>query len=1010
MRILKLRFENINSLKGIHTVDFASAPLSDAGLFAITGPIGAGKTTLLDVITLALFNRTPRIGRISLSEITDNGVIVTRNTESAFAEVEYESKGKRYRSKWYIGKKRNGGFNDYEMELAEVEPSGLATILVSKKSSVPDENAKLIGLSYEQFERSIILSQGEFSKFLKSGRNDRSKLLEQLTGTQVFRALGIKAFEKKREADKLIDLKREALKGVEILSEADVQDLVDKLHESGRKLSVLLSKIERRSVILQVKKDLATLQQVISQEELVLASLLKQKEASLEDEKALLLHEKAIPLQPQLLEVNGLKREAEKLKKIILDLESAVRQSTTVQVKLYEEVGQTIRQDVDAENFHDKVLAFRKNVSDLKSLISLETEKRKHIESTLISIREDLKEDYPRQVLKEADKPAYLDKLISSKRAELQSLTVPSDLTEENAESLVRSITEKIRLFESLKRESLRYHELFQKTSKGQASLLELQTSIETFSKKLADENGVVEIYKAEKDVLIHQQLLQSKIASLDELRIALKEEDPCPLCGSLDHPYVREGHPIVSDFEELLKKKQDQIFKAEGSLKKLNADLGEKKGELTRLTAQIKEMSGEITVSEAAIKSINALLNVVHTDHTLLDQELEKINRELLDVSSWQTLSRQLMLLARLHDAYLEHQVKNKTIEKLQSDCLALYPSDDLEARSNSWINAHSSTVTRIHELSVQVKNENENLEKTSTLLKKTSALLLQAIMSAGFKDENELSEAILSSEKVKMIREASEMLTKEISKKTGALDSYRLKLKELGRKDLSKVETAVLEKILHDHRETSKKISEEKGRIQAQLESNSRNELKFKTISSELSTLEKDAWKWNMLDELIGDSKGNTFCNIVQDLTIRHLFAHANARLEKLTDRYLLVAGDAEKEDIEVIDRYMGNVKRIAKSLSGGETFLVSLALALGLSDLASRNVRLDSLFIDEGFGTLDPETLEVAISTLEKLQAESNKTIGIISHVEALKDRISCQIRVNRTRSGYSELVIG
>jgi exonuclease SbcC len=114
-------------------------------------------------------------------------------------------------------------------------------------------------------------------------------------------------------------------------------------------------------------------------------------------------------------------------------------------------------------------------------------------------------------------------------------------------------------------------------------------------------------------------------------------------------------------------------------------------------------------------------------------------------------------------------------------------------------------------------------------------------------------------------------------------------------------------------------------------------------------------------------------------------------------------------EDDDLRVEDAYMGNEVRTIRTLSGGETFVLSLALALGLSDLASRDIRIDSLFVDEGFGSLDPDTLEEALSTLEQLQTESNKTVGIISHVESLKERIYTQIRLTKSNSGFSTLSI-
>ena len=166
----------------------------------------------------------------------------------------------------------------------------------------------------------------------------------------------------------------------------------------------------------------------------------------------------------------------------------------------------------------------------------------------------------------------------------------------------------------------------------------------------------------------------------------------------------------------------------------------------------------------------------------------------------------------------------------------------------------------------------------------------------------------------------------------------------------------------------------------------------------------------KWQLLREYIGDAEGKIFSTFAQRLTLKKLILLTNERLRKLNDRYLLdIPFEEEDDDLIIIDLYLGEERRSVKTLSGGETFIVSLALALALSDLASKNVRIESLYIDEGFGSLDPETLDIAISTLEQLQIESNKTIGIISHVDSLKERIETQIQLEKNSSGFSKIVI-
>ena len=156
--------------------------------------------------------------------------------------------------------------------------------------------------------------------------------------------------------------------------------------------------------------------------------------------------------------------------------------------------------------------------------------------------------------------------------------------------------------------------------------------------------------------------------------------------------------------------------------------------------------------------------------------------------------------------------------------------------------------------------------------------------------------------------------------------------------------------------------------------------------------------------MHQLSGSADGKKFRNFAQGLTFEMMTAHANRQLRKMTDRYLLIRDASEPLELNVIDNYQAGEIRSTKNLSGGESFIVSLALALGLSQMASRNVRVDSLFLDEGFGSLDEDALETALETLAGLQ-QTGKLIGIISHVPALKERIGAQIQVTPKTGGRS-----
>lgn len=1008
MRILSLRLENINSLKGRHEIRFDESPLKEAGLFAITGPIGAGKTTLLDVITLALFNKTPRLGKISLAEITENGVIVTRNTDSAFAEVEYESRNKVYRSRWFIGKKRTGGFNDYEMELAEIHQNGEATIIQSKKSAVPDENANIIGLTYEQFERSIVLSQGEFSKFLKSGKNERSKLLEQLTGTGIFRNIGIKAFEKKKEADKQIELKTAELNASDVLNQEEVETLTERLQLVTKQLSRIYKKLEHRERLLRTKQEIDQKKIELSGVENRLTSLVNDKAALQPEIEKLRLHERAIPFQQMVFAKDGLQAKLVQSEEALVRIAGSISQTEKQLLDLFQKVSAIIGIEVNPSNINHETATFRNAVITKRNRINEEIQLRKHTEATLISLRKELKEDYPIQVRKETDKVSFINAVAAERKSQLAALHVPSSVSAENADEEISRLSEKLKLFEALLRENSRYAELQAKKEKAVSSEDSLKETVLKIRAEHAEIAKTLEVKKAEREVIYQQKVLQSRIADLKELRKDLIAGVPCPLCGSASHPWA-SGHPEpAGDLDIAIKKKEDEIRKSEKAFSELTTELGKCEGELSGISKLMEDMSGEIRVTSEAIQKLDQLL-AFGKSASLIDEEISSLERNIKAIQTWVKLNYIISLLEKLSGSYAEHRDQNDKIDQLQKELEKLYPHQDIETNSTEWLKLFSGLESAVTQLKKQEEAEKNGHKETLKQIDEVIKKLNESIKTTGFADEQQLRKAILPAEEAARIRRSFENVEKDTAAAKALKESLDKLIRELLSIDNTRIGISSVVASIENYKRRSAELSEEKGSLQSRLEINAQNSRKVATLKKELKALERDSWKWNMINELIGDAKGNKFCNIVQEITIRQLFAHANTRLQKLTDRYLLIHSDPGKEDIEVIDRYMGNMRRVAKSLSGGETFLVSLALALGLSDLASRNVRLDSLFIDEGFGTLDPETLDVAISTLEKLQAESNKTIGIISHVEALKERIACQVRIIKHSSGFSEVEV-
>jgi len=200
----------------------------------------------------------------------------------------------------------------------------------------------------------------------------------------------------------------------------------------------------------------------------------------------------------------------------------------------------------------------------------------------------------------------------------------------------------------------------------------------------------------------------------------------------------------------------------------------------------------------------------------------------------------------------------------------------------------------------------------------------------------------------------------------------------------------------------------NQREGALQQRLKEHKRRVNAAATLLKEIAQQEKSYLRWAKLDEIIGMADGKKFRVFAQGLTLKKLVYFANLHLERLNGRYLIEKNVKEDLDLNIIDTFQANNRRSMNTLSGGERFLVSLAMALGLSDLAGKDTRIESLFIDEGFGSLDDNSLDLALDTLENLQAQG-KTIGIISHVKALKERIAIQIQVRKKGSGFSEITV-
>lgn len=278
------------------------------------------------------------------------------------------------------------------------------------------------------------------------------------------------------------------------------------------------------------------------------------------------------------------------------------------------------------------------------------------------------------------------------------------------------------------------------------------------------------------------------------------------------------------------------------------------------------------------------------------------------------------------------------------------------------------------------------------------------QRLTAFSFVNETDFKSACISDEKMDELSREAEQLNAEQSGLNARHKDRSERLNNERDKHITERSTDSLTQDLDATTNQLKTAQQEIGACQQKFDDNKNLRVSQQARVAAIDAQKTECERWDKLHLLIGSADGKKYRNFAQGLTFELLVGHANRQLQKMSDRYLLIRDKGEPLELNVVDNYQAGETRSTKNLSGGESFIVSLALALGLSQMASKNVRVDSLFLDEGFGTLDEDALDTALEALSSLQ-QSGKLIGVISHVSSLKERIGTQILVSPQTGGRS-----
>ena len=1005
MKPLLIKLRNIGPFVN-EQIDFSKLE----NMFLITGNTGAGKTFIFDAMTFALYGSVCGSRGEESNQLRSKYTDVKDDSE-AFVEFSFESAGKIYRinrtlSYKYINKNNKEATKDSVVVFEQYNTAQKSFVSFDEQKSQIDARIQsIIGLKKDEFSKIILLPQGAFSSFLKENSKDKAETLKKIfpvdSYTSIMEDIREKAKNLKNELDAInnqitnLCQKFDFSEGDKFLEELKVkkEEIENKQKNNSHELQIIVSDITK----LNEEKTQAKEKNEHSQK---LNNLLSKKEFYEHIDEKIKKAEKSSVFGEFIRNVELCKKNYEKAK---IDFEES-KENLNFVSKKYDEIFQ---QENDFAVLKAETKKMQSEFSVLEEQLKNAKELAFYIEKTQ---SEKQKLDNLQEELSKIDCEITENK--NKVNSELAVETVIEQITIEisNLKIKVKDDEQKLNDFKSLQK-------IIKEIESKQIELENLNLSKDSLVKNIENNRKILD------ETLIAQKNYEMKNASY-ELAKDLQEGQECPVCGSLNHPKLAcsisglSFSDKISTYEQNLKISQEKAIEIESQISSVATLISEKSIQKKELEAQSIEEN---------------ICEIFENDKVSLEKKEEDIQfykkiKENLDAleEKYKAKREAIMEQDKIYSSCLATQkekennsLKGLSLEELTKKHSAIQKElEDAEVKINNWENACKNIASEKKACEVDNQTKSKYFSDSSKNLDHANAVLSEKVSSSEFNNLEEVISCFVEENELVKIKNDLKEYSVSVVEHSAVLEKYKnIRMLSEIETDLQVAQNKKNEMLLEAQNLSNdfQKVIEDYTNFESSFE-------QYKTLENQRKTTEQKRLPYEKLNN---DLNGNNpkklqFDSWVLGIYFEQVVTYASKRFYDISNgRYNFKIANYENGgkgnskkglDLLVIDSFNGS-ERPTSTLSGGETFMASISLALALTDVVqNRNggIQLDSLFIDEGFGTLDNETLDKALGVLNELQ--ETKMVGIISHVDALQSTIPSIIKVEKTQNGSHIKILG